>query len=128
MMFSVAALSRVILAPSFLVRLTRSLDSCSKNERLMSSIVVDEVDCVSEVVELDWYSGFIDKGGELGDEEFVGGDLLVERTSDREGVRRVSAKRRILGGISTELLRERDGVGGSVDGRRRVSIGLRLLM
>lgn len=49
----------------------------------------------------------MDKGGELG-------EVFDEvTTSDLEGVNLVSANR-ILGSISTELLRERDGVGGSV--------------
>lgn len=108
----------------------------------MSSVVV-EVDFVSEeeneedvLITFLWREVCgellpIDKGGELGEEE-VGEVLLAlalileeDTTSDREGVNRLSAKRS-LGGISTELLRERVGVGGSVEGRRvRVSNGFR---
>jgi len=55
-----------------------------------------------DVVNLDFLLSPMDKGGELGD--FV-------TTSDLEGVGPI---RRIFGGISTELLRERDGVGGSL--------------
>lgn len=105
----------------------------------MSSVVV-EVDFVSEeeneedvLITFLWREVCgellpIDKGGELGEEEV--GEVLVlvleeDTTSDREGVNRLSAKRS-LGGISTELLRERVGVGGSVEGRRvRVSNGFR---
>lgn len=98
------------------------------------SRVVIEVDLVSDEVDDELLMRFlltgvlgellpIDKGGELGEQEEVEElPFLVEvTTSDREGVNRVSPKRSLLllvEGISTELLRERDGVGGSVDGRR----------
>jgi hypothetical protein len=70
--------------------------------------------CDEDAIEVGCVGLLTDKGGELG--EF----LVLFTTSEREGVRRVSATKLILGGISTELLREREGVGGSVaEGRRR---------
>lgn len=118
------------------------MESLSKNDKLSDGIsgkmeisrVVVEVDLVSDEVDDELLMRFlltgvlgellpIDKGGELGEQEEVEElPFLVEvTTSDREGVNRVSPKRSLLllvEGTSTELLRERDGVGGSVDGRR----------
>lgn len=132
------------------MRFKRSEDSLSKKERLSAGIsgnkeissVVVEVDLVSEEEkEEDVLITFLlsevcgellpmDKGGELGEVEVEGDVLLLldleeVTTSDREGDNRVSVKRN-LGGASTELLRERVGVGGSVEGlRERVSRGFR---
>lgn len=118
------------------------MESLSKNDKLSDGIsgkmeisrVVVEIDLVSDEVDDELLMRFlltgvlgellpIDKGGELGEQEEVEELLILVQvtTSDREGVNRVSPKRSLLllvEGISTELLRERDGVGGSVDGRR----------
>jgi hypothetical protein len=137
-----------MLAPNFFVRLTRSVDSYSKNERLSEGIsgniekssVVVELDLVSDVDD-ELFMRFllmgvfgellpIDKGGEHGEDAVEEEPLFLEEitTSDRDEVNFGSPKRNLLGGISTELLRERDGVGGSVEGLRvrlllEISIG-----
>lgn len=132
-----------MFAPNLFVRFNKSEDSLSKNdkfnerisgiaEELFSSVVV-EVDFVNVEVEVDELNKFLltgvcgetlptDNGGELGDEAE---EMLIfdeATTSDREGDNLASGKR-MVGGVSTELLRERDGVGGPAEGlRERLSL------
>lgn len=134
-----------MFAPNLFVRFNKSEDSLSKNDKFSERIsgiakefssVVVEVDFVNVEFDVDELNKFLltgvfgetlptDKGGELGDGTDEAEELLIfdeATTSDREGDNLASGKRTV-GGESTELLRERDGVGGPAEGlRERLSL------